>query len=172
MPNRINLIYLLGAGRSGTTLLATLLNNHHQIETLGEMHQFYEFLDDNKNCSCGEKLINCNEWSIPSKFLTCNIQHRKKISKEEEAHRQIPKLLLSNSKHQEYLDIHEETFKSIHQQRKSKWYVDSSKYIARFLLLKKSKELNVKGIYLVRDSRGVVHSFQKKYKPLNLLLRP
>ena len=44
MSQLINIIYLLGAGRSGTTLLATLLNNHDSIKTLGEMHQFFEFL--------------------------------------------------------------------------------------------------------------------------------
>ena len=43
-----NIIYIMGAGRSGTTALATFLGNNNEIENIGEMHQFFEFLDGNK----------------------------------------------------------------------------------------------------------------------------
>jgi hypothetical protein len=52
--------------------------------------------------------------------------------------------------------------------------LDSSKYIARYLQLRKNKKLNVKGIYMVRDVRGVIHSFGKNVqttkKPMPALL--
>ena len=60
---KINIIYLLGPGRSGTTLLATVLDNFSNICTLGEMHQFLEHLQDEKECSCGKKLERCPYWS-------------------------------------------------------------------------------------------------------------
>lgn len=174
MLNKINLIYLLGAGRSGTTLLATLLNNHSQIETLGEMHQLYEFIEEGKKCSCGENLKTCKEWSFSKAFLENNISEYRNISEKKEAHQNIFRLLLKNTEDKQYLKIQEEIFKHIQQERQSKWYVDSSKYIARFLLLKKSQKLNIKGVYIVRDPRGVVHSFQKKVQtskaPLSALL--
>jgi len=175
MPNKVNLIYLLGAGRSGTTLLATLLNNHEQIETLGEMHQFHEFLEKGKQCSCGEKLQHCLVWkNIQTKLSLEEISSRRKLSEEAEKHGQIPKLLITKSTNQQYLEIQEELFLQLQQQRKSEWLLDSSKYIARYLLLKKSKKLNLKGIYVVRDPRGVVHSFQKNVQtsktPLSALL--
>ncbi len=47
----IPLLYLLGAGRSGTTLMATVLGNQPKIQAVGEMHQFHEHLSNNKKCS-------------------------------------------------------------------------------------------------------------------------
>jgi len=175
MPIKVNLIYLLGAGRSGTTLLATLLNNHEQIETLGEMHQFYEFLEEGKTCSCGDKLQNCLVWeNIETKQSSEEISVRRKLLEKAEKHGQTPKLLLTKNVNKKYLQIQEELFSQIQQQRKSEWFLDSSKYITRYLLLKKSKKLNLKGIYVVRDPRGVVYSFQKKVQtsktPLSALL--
>ncbi|GAA0750954.1 sulfotransferase [Psychroflexus lacisalsi] len=174
MSNCINLIYLLGAGRSGTTLLATLLNNHDNIKTLGEVNQFYEFLEENKNCSCGKSLRNCTEWNVSANFLKSNISSRRHLIEKEEAHGRIPRLLIGKTINHQYLTIQEEVYSHIHQQRNCKWYLDSSKYIARYLLLKKSKKLHIKGIYIVRDPRGVVYSFQKKVqtskKPLSALL--
>jgi hypothetical protein len=61
-----------------------------------------------------------------------------------------------------YLKIHESIFNIVAKNTPKEYFLDSSKYIARYLLLKKSKKLNVKGIYVVRDVRGVIHSFQKK----------
>jgi len=175
MPNKVNFIYLLGAGRSGTTLLAILLNNHEKIETLGEMHQFYEFLEEGKNCSCGERLQHCLVWkNIQTKISLEEISTRRKLLEEAETHGKIPKLLLTKSTNLQYLQVQEELFLQLQQQRKSEWFLDSSKYIARYLLLKKSKKLNLRGIYIVRDPRGVVYSFQKKVQtskpPLSALL--
>ena len=174
MNQLIDIVYLLGAGRSGTTLLATLLNNHDSIKTLGEMHQFFEFLDDDKNCSCGKSLKNCNEWKDAVNSLKFNANSKREFVEEEEKHGKIPGLLAGKTADRKYLTIQEEVFSSIHEHRPSKWYVDSSKYIARFLLLKKSKKLNIKGIYVVRDPRGVVYSFQKKVqtpkRPISALL--
>ena len=42
------------------------------------------------------------------------------------------------------------------------WVLDSSKYVGRFLLLNQLKNNKVKGIYVVRDIRGVIHSFNKQ----------
>jgi len=162
MRKNVNLIYLLGAGRSGTTLLATLLNNHDDIETLGEMNQFYEFLEQNKKCSCGDSLKNCSKWRAIINNLDSNVGYKRQFIEREEAHSQIPNLLIRKSIHKKYVNIQEEVFSNIHEHRNSKWYVDSSKYIARYLLLKMSKKIRIKGIYLVRDPRGVVFSFQKK----------
>lgn len=174
MSQPTNIIYLLGAGRSGTTLLATLLNSHKDIETLGEMHQFFEFLDDDKDCSCGKSLTSCDEWKVVVSSLESNVNSKRKFVEQEETHLKIPGLLVGKTPDRKYLTIQEEVFSKIHKHRPSKWYVDSSKYIARFLLLRKSKKLNIKGIYVVRDPRGVVHSFQKKVqtskKPLSALL--
>ena len=57
------LIYIVGAGRSGTTALATFLNGSENIICLGELHHLPEYVDDNLHCSCGEVLDQCTFWS-------------------------------------------------------------------------------------------------------------
>jgi len=174
MNKKANLIYLLGAGRSGTTLLATLLNNHEDIETLGEMHQFIEYVVEDKDCSCGEKLSSCSTWNLSPSLPGSDVKDQRLYCENKESHKNIPSLILSRKENKRYNSIQERIFSSVSEHRKSKWYLDSSKYIARYLLLKKSKKLNIKGIYMVRDPRGVINSFSKKVqtskRPLSAIL--
>lgn len=165
MSKKGSLIYLLGAGRSGTTLLATVLNNHPQIRTLGEMHQFLEHLKDNKPCSCGLPLANCDNWSPivkQLKFTKTEIRTNFQFTSDKEEHSNIPGLLLLNKNQSKYLESQNLVFETIGTIHPEKWLLDSSKYIARYLLLKKSSKYKLKGIYMVRDVRGVINSFSKK----------
>lgn len=160
MKNEINLIYLLGAGRSGTTLLATLLNNHKEIDAIGEMHQFFEYIDENKNCSCGVSISQCKTWNISNVFS--EVKSERTYCEIKERHANIPNLLFTKKQYLHYNNIQNELFKVLSKHRNSNWFLDSSKYIARFLLLNKNNYFNVKGVYLVRDPRGVIFSFKKK----------
>lgn len=165
MKDKTSIIYLLGAGRSGTTLLATVLNAHPNIHTMGEMHQFLKFLKSNIPCSCGLLLDECPFWG--------QILEQLKFSKEEivlkheeaslnEQHRNIPGILIGKKRGKEYLETQNLIFGTIQSLKPGEWLLDSSKYIARYLMLKKSKSHRIKGIYVVRDVRGVINSFSKK----------
>lgn len=161
---KIKLLYLLGAGRSGTTLLATVLNSHPKIQTIGEMHQFAEYLADDKTCSCGKKLDSCPFWGpIVGDLKSQEIDwgEIKKTQEYKEKHNQILKLWLNKKADHDYLKTQEAIFKSISKNQSKEVLLDSSKYIARFLLLRRSQNLNLKGIYVVRDVRGVINSFKK-----------
>ena len=172
-----DLIYLLGAGRSGTTLLATVLNSHSKIHTIGEMHQFAEHIAQGKSCSCGKKLNNCPFWKpVVDDLQTSELDwgEIQKSGEQKEDHGQIPKLLFSKKADQDYLEIQESIFKAVSKNHPNQVLLDSSKYVARFLLLDKSQNLNLKGIFVVRDVRGVINSFQKNVqtqkKPLPTIL--
>ncbi len=165
MNNRISVIYLLGAGRSGTTLMATVLNNHPDIQTIGEMHQFVEYIKDQKHCSCGELLYSCQFWTDIIKDLALDPNDLEKIQdeiKRIEEHKNILKLLLSKNNEEEYLKVQTKIFSSIQKQVPHLTLLDSSKYIARYLLLKRSDRLHIKGLYVIRDVRGVINSFNKQ----------
>jgi len=58
-----NLIYIVGPGRSGSTLLDLLLNNHPQIQSLGEFHRLTLFARTNQDpCTCGKRILQCPFW--------------------------------------------------------------------------------------------------------------
>lgn len=166
---KVNLIYLLGAGRSGTTALATLLGNHKEVTTLGEMHQFYDHIRDGKTCSCGKQLDACSFWSsvlqrLPEAMLN-NPQSFQNISDCLEYHSSIPKHLLGLQKRkelEEYNASQTKILKEAQQNSNSRYVLDSAKYIGRFLSLRKNKDIELKGIYMVRDVRGVIESFKKQ----------
>ena len=165
MNNRISLIYLLGAGRSGTTLLAIVLNNHQDIKAIGEMHQFVEHLKDHKQCSCGELLQSCPFWNDIINDLGWDPNELANILEDierKEEHKNILKLLLSKKADEEYLKTQTKIFGAIHKRAPSMTLLDSSKYIARYLLLKRSDKLDLKGVYVIRDVRGVINSFSKE----------
>lgn len=162
MNSKVKLIYLLGAGRSGTTLLATVLNTHDKIISTGEMHQFKEHLNGLKTCSCGKKLNQCDFWKEVTIDFGNEIAEELDYCERMEKHKNIPLLLLTNKKDKRYLKTQERIFQKILKDKENISILDSSKYISRYLLLSKSKKFNVKGVYVVRDVRGVINSFQKK----------
>ncbi len=174
---KINTIYLLGAGRSGTTMLATILNNHPNIFTIGEMHQFLDYVLEDKDCSCGSKLSQCTFWATILNSLDLSVLQNKnnvELSNSSEKHHLIPFYLLGKNIPPTYRKIIDMVFSTIQKKVDKPWILDSSKYISRYLLLRKNKKLNLKGIYLVRDVRGVINSFGKKVqtpkKPLSAIL--
>lgn len=163
--SRTPILYLLGAGRSGTTVLATVMNAHPNIHTAGELHQFYDHLLGDKNCSCGKKLDTCVFWQGIYKQYDEDsevLRLWRETCEEKEAHRNIPKYLISRTKENTYNQIQSKLFEAIQKQTGNDYILDSSKYIARYLLLKRNKNLHVRGIYVVRDVRGVIASFKKK----------
>ena len=61
MPIRV--IYIMGAGRSGSTVLDTVLGNHFQIESVGELANLPKFAWINgEYCACGERGNACLFW--------------------------------------------------------------------------------------------------------------
>ena len=60
----IRVVYVMGAGRSGSTVLDTILNNHEDVIGVGELvHLFIEGSAVKENCSCGEARDTCEIWS-------------------------------------------------------------------------------------------------------------
>jgi len=168
MKEEINIVYLMGAGRSGTTALATFLGNSKDILTVGEMHQFFEHIDENKSCSCGMSLSSCPFWSrvlkeLPKDYIESSNEYRN-FCKRFEYHSAISKYALNRFSQDDlkrYLLINETIFRAINNISKKRYILDSAKYIGRALGLRKSNNLNLKIIYVVRDVRGVINSFSK-----------
>ncbi len=172
-----NVLYLLGSGRSGTTLLATILNSTPNILTAGELHQFYTYLHIKSTCSCGKIVYDCNFWETVIKTLNLSdnelLEFEKKQNKEER-HKYILSIILGKKASLDYTSSQDKLFNAINKFNNKEWILDSSKYIGRFLLLKQLKTINLKGIYVVRDVRGVIHSFNKQVQtpksPINSII--
>ena len=63
-PSRTRVIYIMGAGRSGSTVLDTVLGNHPDIVSVGELANLHRFgWTNGEYCACGLRGNTCGFWS-------------------------------------------------------------------------------------------------------------
>jgi len=55
-------VYIMGAGHSGSTLLSMLLGNHPTCVTFGELSAFDHAVCQNLPCTCGQLILSCPFW--------------------------------------------------------------------------------------------------------------
>lgn len=166
LPGKI--IYIMGPGRCGTTLMEVLLSNSHGISGCGELsHIFRDGFISNQRCSCGELTSDCKEWGLRLKKSGWNpvdIVHFNKLFSLFSSHALFPLIflgLLKKAKSIEYKTINEILFSTIKDTTTHDVIVDSSKYSGRALELAKQFPEKVYIIAMTRSAAGVLHSFSK-----------
>lgn len=55
------IVYIFGAGHSGSTLLDVLLGCHSDVAGLGEVHRL-SISPDTRQCGCGQTILQCDWW--------------------------------------------------------------------------------------------------------------
>jgi len=61
---RFRILFVLGLGRSGSTLLGRLLGNHSRVANAGELLRLEETLDNPESkCACGLPVNGCPDWN-------------------------------------------------------------------------------------------------------------
>lgn len=195
--SKINLVYVASIGRSGSTLLESMLGAHPQMATSGEVHIWpHEIMQGGvRPCGSGKYVQEDPFW----------IEMRRRVDPLEQP---PPRLHFFREKHnagrtlrlerlrdfgpgplapevaaqvqtygrnnydlfKTFLDLIEET-----SGRRPGWVVDASKDPYRLLWLVRSGFFNVKVLHNVRNPRGFAYSVTKPWvhsdKPLSDLLR-
>jgi hypothetical protein len=182
-------LFIIGAGHSGSTLLAKALNAHSNMFSVSEISNFHEDIDNPKAlCGCGTPLQECSFWEDVDQRLKQKLGFGIKEHPHEFRIFQKPgKNLLFNKivfklarilaiqlniktnriKHR----IHNiaELFNALFDKAQAEIIVDSSKSPRRaFMLSRNLKYYNIKVVHLVRDGRAVLHSYQKGYYRVRL----
>lgn len=160
------LIYILGAGRSGTTILDIVLGNCSGALSLGEINRFfkrggvapkrpqnsevYKFWDSVKHSFDG---LQQEDYNILKQGFDKN-----------EYHTYFPKIFLFGADNK-YRDALVKQYRSIFQHTTTrKILIESSKYPARAINISEAlgKNLDISFVYLKKDPVKVVSSFGKK----------
>lgn len=157
----INLVYILGAGHCGSTILNVMLDSHPQGFGLGEVHRInstsghgadYQFLMKE---AVWRKIA--NEYQLVSGELFQELRL-------ETPQRSFYNLIVKRHKrHASWERKNVELFSAIKNATGNNILVDSSKEWPRLLLLSYIDNVDIRVIHLVRDPRAVVNSYQKKY---------
>jgi len=156
MMEKIPVVYILGSGHCGSTLLNLLLNAHPRMVGLSELVSFQNYLQSGQD----EVLTDQALWvRIRDRFEQITPQgHFSGIdlstpSLKQILNNQLPPRWVSDNYYllRAVLDVMEEDVA-----------VDASKGVRRLLGLEKTGMYDFRVIHLVRNGRAVVHSYRKK----------
>lgn len=172
----IRVVYVMGAGRSGSTVLDTILNNHDDVIGVGELvHLFIEGSASKENCSCGEARDTCEIWrSVRERWseltgLSSITQHERLMTKFTRVQRlAIPEWhrLRAGNPDPDFAECLKQTratYQAIADATGKRVIIESSKNPLRAKLLCLTPGLDVRLVHLVRDARGVAWSRMKPF---------
>jgi len=161
---KISVIYLLGAGHSGSTLLDLIMGSHSQIFGAGELQQYFVSPDSRiRSCMCGKTVLECPFWK--KVFKNLNLESGLTV------YRKRKDFLLNRKSYldsyyrcpvnlEKYIELNEELYKNILKYSGKKIVFDSSKWPYRAELLLNSNKLDITILHLVRNGKGVTWSWR------------
>lgn len=178
--DRTRVLYIMGEGRSGSTLLDILLSCHEEVVGAGELWGFFtENPDITGRCSCGQQVRNCELWSkvrdvYLSKLVGRSLREVHNTRTEHDRLRRLPLKLTGamGSGFKDYCSDMTMIFDTLREVGDRSTVIDSSKQITRSLNLLRCPELEVFLIHLVRDGRGVLWSRMRDLERNPQLKRP
>ncbi|HEX2644182.1 MAG TPA: sulfotransferase [Thermoanaerobaculia bacterium] len=188
MSDRINFVYIMGHGYSGSTLLTFLLGAHPQIATIGELYiaprsktSPEEFL-----CSCKTPIRDCSFWQqvtrgmeerghdfdvwdsdlefrapdggVSDVILRAVQRGRLLETAREIGLRTVPKARRELGR---LLRRHEDLVRVISRIKGAGTFLDSSKRPERAVYMQRIPAFDMKVIHLIRDGRAVSYSSMK-----------
>jgi hypothetical protein len=166
---RTPVLYIAGYGRSGSTLLDLLLGRIDGWFSMGEFRLVWYARRDGWRCACGEKVTDCEIWS--QVFARAgDVDDRRALSlvKTMVRTRRVPGLLSPHlaGGHRAELDELRSLLGSLYdaaaQVSGARVLVDSSKDPVYGLVLAGIPSIRLHVVHLVRDSRAVAWSWQRR----------
>lgn len=170
----LRVVYIMGVGRSGSTVLDSLLGNHPQIESVGELSLAADrgWLR-NEYCSCGKPARECSRWSAIRHVWSKLVGHddaaafARLVESIDGGHLASLRLpLVRRCRRERFARYARESralFEAIQRVSGKPVVVESSKRMARAAALAAIPGMELSVIHLVRDGRGVAWSLQKKF---------
>ncbi|MGG5485931.1 sulfotransferase [Gaetbulibacter sp. PBL-D1] len=157
------LIYIIGAGRSGTTLLDIMFGNIKDGISLGEINRFYKRNGiPPKRDKTSKVFLFWNAYKNQLSITDFKALHKQ--SEQNEYHSAFFKSTLRNND-TEYVDALKKQYETLEFVTQERVLIESSKYPTRALNISTyldKERFDIKYIYLKKDPVKVVRSFQKK----------
>lgn len=165
----ITVVYIAGQGRSGSTLLDLLLGQLDGWFSMGEFRLFWHAVRDEYRCGCGSDVSDCPVWSDvlaraepgPVTDVLADLKTTVRLRRVPGLIR--PPLLRSHrAARDRAARVLGDVYRSTEQVTGAKVLVDSSKDPIYGFLLQSIPTVRMHVVHLVRDSRAVTWSWQRK----------
>ena len=168
-PTRLKVLFISGWGRSGSTLLDNMLGQLDQFVSVGELRYVWDRgLQENRRCGCGAAFRDCTFWQdvFQDAFGGFDRVEAGEMLKVRDRYDHARMLLLHRSMRSSQIERYQSNlvklYCSISAVSGARVVVDSSKTPSHGRILQGCPELDVHVVHLVRDSRGVAYSWQRK----------
>ena len=168
---RQKLIYILGTGRCGSTILEIVLGSHPKIQPTGEFHgiPFPRWMPGTV-CSCGRSYEECPLWTRVREDYSRRVDFGRQLASQErfEYYRSLPRALMyrwaASPEIREHARGMADLIRVIAKESGKEIVAESSKSAARgyAYTLARYEGLDVYFIHLVRDGRGYLYSETKE----------
>jgi hypothetical protein len=163
-------VYIAGCGRSGSTILDLSLGRAEGWFSMGEFRLFWHAIRDEWRCACGQPVPACPCWSVVLEGSRCATPDVLADLREIVRMRRIPGLMRPSllGPHRAAFDrlgtCLGDVYARTAEAAGASVLVDSSKDAVYGLLLSSVLDMRVHVVHLVRDSRAVAWSWQRKMK--------
>lgn len=171
----VHVLYIAGMGRSGSTLLCRTLGSVEGFVGTGELMRIIDRgVATGDLCSCGTAVNTCEIWSevledlekrCPDLDLARLERTRKRITEGWEFLRYLflPAGLSGFERDlEDYRSFLSALYRSVRAVTGARVVVDASKNLLFAMLLTETPGVTVSILHLIRDSRGVAHSWARK----------
>lgn len=157
------IVFILGAGASGSTMLGMLLGSHSEMLSVGEPGKFDKYVTLDLECTCGKRISNCSFWrqirmwpkcGTPAPLRPKNTIYNVLLYRSNSL--RLDPLYLSVVKRN--LDFYFQIMKLF----KKEIIIDSSQDINRFYYLYQSGQIRLLPLVIVRDGRAYIDSLRRR----------
>ncbi len=172
--DRVTVLYVGGMPRGGTTLLDLMVGQLPDHVAVGEL--FYIWLtglERDRLCGCGQSFLQCEFWQQVGErafggWDAVDLPEVKQLVRAVDRTMYLPLLVLPRlspsfaRRLAEYQQVMTKVYRAIAEVSGQRVVVDSSKRPSLAYALRSAPGIDLRMIHMLRDPRGVVHSWSQK----------
>ncbi len=161
-------IYIIGSGRNGSTLLSRLMGQVPGCWAVGEIRSIWTRMMDDNYCGCGEPFSHCAFWSrvVERAFQDepgFDAARVRQLALRLDRIRRLPTVMRTDGPAElaELRRLIARLYRAVAAESGCSVVVDSSKTFGHLAILQGIPELAITPVHLLRDPRGVAYSWAK-----------
>jgi len=167
-------VYILGAGRSGSTLLERVLGQDPRVATLGEVHHLWQRgIVRNELCGCGRYFHDCTYWSEIGQrafggWSQVDLGEVRRLADRVDRQRHLGRTATAWPTGstvravERYAGYYRRIYQAALDISGAEVVIDSGKHPSLALALSHDRSIDLRALHMVRDSAGVSYSWSKQ----------